>query len=185
MASTQAWSARGYFGDDAATAASRVNGWSRIGNLFYRDRSGSYFYVDRAKDALRRRGENISSVEVEAIVAELDEVADVACVPVDLPNGIEQEVKIWVVPRTETHLDHEAVFLHCAANMPYFMVPRFVELTDTLPKTHTQRTQKYQLRQKGNGRHTWDRAEAGYRVSRSGVTRYGRPLAHNNQDNDT
>jgi crotonobetaine/carnitine-CoA ligase len=161
----------GYFGNDAATASSRAGEWVRIGDLFYRAPDGGYFYVDRAKDALRRRGENISSIEVEAIVAELDGVADVACVPVDMPDGIEQEVKIWVVPRAGADIGPEVVFLHCAANMPYFMVPRFVEMADKLPKTHTQRTQKYQLRQQGNSQHTWDRAEAGYRVSRHGVTR--------------
>jgi carnitine-CoA ligase len=166
----------GYFGNDAATVASRIDGWSRIGDLFYRDPAGSYYYFDRAKDSLRRRGENISSLEVEAIVGELSGVADVACVPVDLPDGIEQEVKIWVVPAPGADLDPETVFLHCAEAMPYFMVPRFVELTTELPKTHTQRTQKYQLRQRGNGDMTWDRATAGYRVNRQGLTRYGRPV---------
>lgn len=166
----------GYFADPAATAASRVDDWVRIGDLFYREANGSYFYVDRAKDALRRRGENISSIEVEKIVAEMDGVADVACVPVDLPDGIEQEVKIWVVAREGVALDPEALFLQCVAAMPYFMVPRFVELTDELPKTHTQRTQKYRLRQRGNGDETWDRRQAGYRVSREGITRNGRSL---------
>ena len=166
----------GYFANPDATAASRIGDWIRIGDLFYREPGGSYFYVDRAKDALRRRGENISSMEVESIVTELAGVADAACVPVDLPEGLEQEVKVWVVAHPGAALSAESVFLHCVEHMPYFMVPRFVEFTDHLPKTHTQRTQKYQLRQRGNGPVTWDREAAGYRVSRRGVTQHGRAL---------
>jgi crotonobetaine/carnitine-CoA ligase len=55
---------------------------------------------------------------------------------VDLPDGIEQEIKVWVVPQAGTSLSAEVVFLLCAENMPYFMIPRFIESTDELPKTH-------------------------------------------------
>jgi crotonobetaine/carnitine-CoA ligase len=81
-----------------------------------------------------------------------------------------------MVPKEYGTLDPEAVFLHCVAAMPYFMVPRFIEMAAELPKTHTQRIQKYVLRQRGNSDAAWDRSAAGYRVSRGGATRHGEPF---------
>jgi crotonobetaine/carnitine-CoA ligase len=161
----------GYVDNPEATAAAWRNGWFHSGDLMRRDAEGNFYYVDRNKDALRRRGENISSHEVEAEVIRYPGVAEVACVPVRSGTEVDDEVKVWVVPQDGTELDLGELLEFCVENLPHFAVPRYLELADELPKTASAKVQKFQLRERGNGPATWDREEHGYRVTRQGLSR--------------
>jgi crotonobetaine/carnitine-CoA ligase len=159
----------GYLDNPEATANAWRNGWFHSGDLMRRDPCGNYFYVDRNKDALRRRGENISSHEVEAEVIRHPGVAEVACVPVRVEGEVDDEVKVWVVPAGE--LDFADLLRHCVDTLPHFAVPRYFEPIEALPKTASAKVQKFALRERGNGPDTWDREAHGYRVTRTGLRR--------------
>ena len=150
--------ASGYWGNAEATVAAWRNLWFHTGDLFRRDQQGNYYLVDRLKDSLRRRGENISSVEVEAAVLQHPDVMECAVVGVDSEWG-EQEVMAFVVPRQSRHLDEAALDEFLSSRLATFMRPRFIEVVDLLPKTPTERVRKAELRERGRGTRTWARPE--------------------------
>jgi crotonobetaine/carnitine-CoA ligase len=155
---------RGYHGMPEATAAAWRNGWFHTGDAFRFDAEGNYYFVDRLKDAIRRRGENISSFEVEALVAQHPDVVESAAVAVP-SEYLEDEVKICVVLRDGSTVTHEELITFLVPRMPKFMVPRYVEFVDALPKTEaTLRTQKVRLRDDPLNDRTWDREAAGLSV---------------------
>ncbi|BCB89889.1 AMP-binding protein [Phytohabitans suffuscus] len=147
-----------YLKDEEANARAWDGGWFHTGDLFRKSPDGEYFWVGRDRDTIRRRGENISSFEVEREVMLEPAVASVACVGVDAHDDVGVEVKVYVVavPGVET-VDFEAMAGNLAERMPAYMVPRYFELIDELPMTATQRVAKYLLRQRGNDPGTWDR----------------------------
>jgi crotonobetaine/carnitine-CoA ligase len=153
---------RGYFGMPEATAHAWRNGWFHTGDGFRYDEDGNYYFVDRIKDAIRRRGENISSFEVEALVSQHPEVAESAAVAV--PSAYtEDEVKVCVVLSVEATVSHEELLTFLEPIMPKFMLPRYVEFVDALPKTEaTMRTQKVKLRDGALNERTWDRETSGF-----------------------
>ncbi len=159
----------GYVDDAEATAAAWRNGWFHTGDMMRRDKEGRYFFVDRAKDAMRRRGENISSTEVEGELRLFPGVAEAACVPFRDEKSLEDEVKVWIVPRDGANIDFPSLLRFAVERMPYFMIPRYFELTDALPLTNSMRVKKFELRQRGNGPNTWDREAHGFRVTRRGL----------------
>jgi crotonobetaine/carnitine-CoA ligase len=161
---------QGYLGDDAATVRLFRNGWLHTGDAVRADADGYLYFHDRYKDALRRRGENISSFDVERDVAAYPGVAEVACVAAPGEYG-DDEVKVFVVPATGAELDLEDLLAFLAGRMAYFMVPRYFELVDDLPKTASTRVRKHELRARGNSATTWDREAAGWRVTRAGLVR--------------
>jgi carnitine-CoA ligase len=161
----------GYIDDPGETARAWRNGWFHTGDVLRADGDGNYFFHDRRKDTLRRRGENISSFEVERDVASHAAVAEAACVGVPSDGGVDDDVKVWIVPVEGAEVDLVALVEYLVERMPQFMVPRYYELTESLPKTPTLRVQKHILRQLGNSAATWDRDAAGLRVSRTGLTR--------------
>lgn len=147
-----------YLKDPEATATAWADGWFHTGDLFRRNADGDFFFVERDRDTIRRRGENISSFEVEREVLLEPGVAAAACVGVPPPDDVGVEVKVWVVPSADAERpDFGAMSDRLAERLPAYMVPRFFELTDELPLTPTQRVQKYVLRERGNGAATWDR----------------------------
>jgi crotonobetaine/carnitine-CoA ligase len=150
-----------YVGDQAATTEIWRAGWLHTGDLLRRDEAGTYYFVDRAKDALRRRGENISSFEVEAEVREHPGVVAVACVAAPA-EGEGDEVKVWLVAKPGVQLDLGALAQFLSERMARFMVPRFYEVVDELPLTNTMRVQKNVLRERGNSAATWDRETGTY-----------------------
>jgi crotonobetaine/carnitine-CoA ligase len=151
----------GYWRQPERTAAAWRNGWFHTGDGFREDEDGWLYFVDRTKDALRRRGENISSFEVEAGIAAHPAVAEVAVVGVPSELG-EDEVKAVIVPRPDAELDPAELIEFLVPRMPRFMIPRYVELVDALPKTDgTFRVQKFLLRERGVTAQTWDREAAG------------------------
>ena len=146
----------GYLGKPEATVAAWRNGWFHTGDAFRVDEHGHFFFVDRFKDAIRRRGENISSFEVEAVVSDHPAVAE--CAAVGVPSGVgEDEVQIFVVPRPGTALAPAELIEFLRPRMPKFMLPRFVQLIGALPKTEaTQRVRKHELRALVDPALRWD-----------------------------
>ncbi|MBI5444263.1 MAG: AMP-binding protein [Deltaproteobacteria bacterium] len=155
-----------YYNMPEKTLEAFRNLWFHTGDLAKKDADGYYYFVDRKKDALRRRGENISSFEVERAINSHPAVLESAAVAVQSELA-EDEVKICVVLKPGCTLSPEALIEYAVDRMPYFAVPRFVEFLDTLPKTPTERTQKYLLKQAGITPNTWDREKAGVKVARS------------------
>ncbi|MDQ0382740.1 AMP-binding protein [Amycolatopsis thermophila] len=154
-----------YWRNPVATAAAWRNGWFHTGDLVRED-DGDFFFVDRVKDAIRRRGENVSNMEVEAQVAAYPEVAEVACVAGPSEFEGDDEVKVFVVVKDAAAFDPAKLIEFLLPRLPYFMVPRFVEVIDALPKTPTNKIRKAALRELGNSARTWDRAAAGIVVDR-------------------
>jgi crotonobetaine/carnitine-CoA ligase len=155
----------GYFRRPEATVAAWRNGWFHTGDAFRCDRDGNYFYVDRIRDTLRRRGENISSFQVETEVTAHPDVLDVACVGVPAEFG-EHEVKVFVVPVEGRDIDPAELIDFLIPRLPRFMIPRFVEVIAELPKTQSQRVRKFELRGRPNTAATWDRQSAGIALPR-------------------
>jgi crotonobetaine/carnitine-CoA ligase len=139
--------------------------WFRTGDLGRLDRDHNLTYVDRIKDALRRRGENISSVEVESVVMRHPAVAEAAAVGVPSELG-EDDVLVVITLQPGATVDFAELLDFCAARMPYFCVPRFVESVSELPKNVIGRIRKDLLRERGVNPGTWDRESRGYIVSR-------------------
>lgn len=134
------------------------NLWFHTGDSARMDDEGYYYFVDRKKDAIRRRGENISSFEVESVINKIPEVLECAAVAVK-SELTEDEVKICVVLRPDAAVTAEDIWRFCDANMPRFWVPRFIEFLDELPKTPNQKIQKYLLRETAPRGQIHDRGE--------------------------
>ena len=139
--------------------------WFRTGDLGKLDSDHNLTYVDRTKDALRRRGENVSSVEVETVAMRHPAVLEAAAVGVPSELG-EDDILLVVTLRPGAALDYADLLDFCAARMPYFCVPRFVETLDELPKNVIGRIRKDLLRTRGLSPEAWDRERHGYIVSR-------------------
>jgi crotonobetaine/carnitine-CoA ligase len=147
----------GYHGRADATAEAWRNGWFHTGDLFTCDKNGNFYYVDRRKDCIRRRGENISSVELEAQVNEHPAVLESAAVGVPAELG-EEEIKLVILPRPGSTIDPAELIAFLAPRIPRFMVPRYIEIVQELPRTPAmQRVQKVRLREMGVTSQTWDR----------------------------
>ncbi len=151
----------GYWQRPEETARAWRNGWFHTGDLFECDEEGNYFFVDRKKDSIRRRGENVSSFEVEREVMTYPDVLEAACVAVpEQYRG--DEIKVFVVPRDPETFDPKGLIEFLVPRMTYYMVPRYVEVVSELPKTEaTMRIQKHKLREQGNTEATWDRKASG------------------------
>ncbi len=147
-----------YLGMPDKTIESRRDLWFHTGDALRRDAQGWYYFVDRVKDALRRRGENISSFEVEAVLRSHASVADCAVIGVaaDEKAG-EDEVMAFIVPHEGQALDYAAIATWCDARMPAFMIPRYFDQLAELPRTPTEKVRKKELRERGVGPQTWDR----------------------------
>ncbi len=156
---------QGYHNLPEQTLQTFRNLWLHTGDAFSRDKDGEFFFRDRIKDALRRRGENISSFEVESVVNSHPAIAESAVVAV--PSELtEDDLKVVVVLQPGASLDPAELIAYLAPRMPYFTVPRYVEVVGELPKTPTQKVQKAVLRDAGLADGTWDREEHGVTVSR-------------------
>ncbi|MHB8869400.1 MAG: AMP-binding protein [Thermoleophilia bacterium] len=156
---------QGYYNMPEKTLEAYRNLWFHSGDLARRDADGYYYFIDRKKDSLRRRGENISSFEVERAINQHPAVLESAAVAVRSELA-EDEVKIYVVLRPGAALSPEELVRWADERMPFFAVPRYVEFLDSLPKTPTERTQKYLLKEAGVTAATWDREKAGVEVRR-------------------
>lgn len=161
----------GYNGDAEATTTAWRNGWFHTGDNFRVEAEGNFAFVDRRKDAIRRRGENISSAEVEADVLAHPLIQEVAALAVPSEFG-EDEVLVAVVLADGASLNPADLIHFLARRMPHFMVPRFVRIMDALPRTPTHKVQKHVLRAMDQTVDVWDREKAGIKVK---ATRIGAP----------
>lgn len=132
-------------------------GWRRTGDRVVREPDGWFRFVDRVKDCIRRRGENISSYEVESAVRSHPAVAQAAAFPV-ASELAEDEVMVAVVPRAGSAVDPAELARHCARELPGFAVPRYVDVVAELPLTETGKVRKGVLRERGVTAVTWDRS---------------------------
>jgi len=158
----------GYFRMPDKTVEAWRNLWFHTGDAGRLDDLGRLHYVDRIKDCIRRRGENISSFEIEQVLNAHPAVAESAVVGIKVAGaGGEDEVKAYVVPAPGTTLDPAELLDWCTPRMPYFAVPRFVEVVaGELAKTPTGKLQKMSLREAGVTAATWDRESVDYVVRR-------------------
>lgn len=159
----------GYLNDPEATARAWRNGWFHTGDAFRRDADGNYYFVDRMKDAIRRRGENVSSQEVEREIAAYPGVLEVAVVGVPSPHG-DQEVMAVIAPAAGEQVSPAELTEFLAARCAHFMVPRYFRFVPALPKTMTNKVTKEPLRREGVTADTWDREANGLRLKAQALT---------------
>ncbi len=157
--------ATGYWGMPDRTVEAWRNLWFHTGDRVVRDAEGRFRFVDRLKDAIRRRGENVSSYEVEQVLLSHPSIAAAAVFPVGSELA-EDEVMAAVVPEAGAVLDPVELVRFCETRMPHFAVPRYVDLVDDLPRTENGKVRKVALRERGVGPSTWDREAAGVTVAR-------------------
>lgn len=144
----------GYFGDSAATTQGWRNLWLHTGDVFRAGTNGEYYFLDRLKDAIRRRGENISSFEVEQIVNSHPEVEESAVVGLCDHDG-DEEVHAILVLRPGGELAPADLAAYLSERLPAFMVPKFITVVDELPKTPSGKVRKHSLREAGLDDGTW------------------------------
>jgi carnitine-CoA ligase len=156
--------ATGYHGLPDETRRAWADGWFRTGDRVVREEDGFIRFLDRVKDSIRRRGENISAWEVEQAVGSHPAVTAVAAVGVPSDLG-EEEVMVFVVARDEAQ-DAADLVRHCEPRLAYFAVPRYVEFVDELPLTENGKVRKAALRERGLSDATWDRERAGLTLRR-------------------
>jgi crotonobetaine/carnitine-CoA ligase len=148
----------GYLNRPQATAEAWRDGWFHTGDAFRVDSTGRWYFVDRVKDAIRRRGENVSTFEVEAMIAAHPDVAEVAVIGVPSDDG-EEEIKACVVRTSSSSITEQVLLDEVAPDMPAFMVPRYVEFVPELPKTPTSKVRKVELKRNPLNDSTYDRAK--------------------------
>ena len=139
----------GYYGMPEKTAEALRNQWFHSGDAVRRDEEGWFYFVDRLKDAIRRRGENISSYEVEQAILPHEEIADCAAVAAKSEiEGGEDEVAVFVVLKPGAELDREQIVEWCREQLPAFAVPDQVIVVDELPYTPSGKVRKKVLRER-------------------------------------
>ncbi|MGF2949667.1 AMP-binding protein [Microbacterium alcoholitolerans] len=145
----------GYLGRPEATVSAMRNNWFHTGDAFYRTEDGRYFFVDRIKDSIRRRGENISSSEVEREVRKFPGVKECAAIAAPSEFG-EDDVRIAVVPEDVAVVSPAELYNFLVSRLAAYMLPRYIDVIDSIPKTETQKIQKNLLRALPIGDATWE-----------------------------
>ncbi len=164
----QPWiSMLGYYKMAEATLAAHRNLWFHTGDRGFLDADGYLWFVDRKKESIRRRGENISAYEVEMSIAKHPEVREVAAVAVPADVS-EDDVMVYVVREPGATVTEDKLMAFAAQNMSYFMVPRYVAFIDQLPKTASEKIEKYKLTQMAlrDLAGVWDREKSGIKITR-------------------
>jgi crotonobetaine/carnitine-CoA ligase len=156
--------ASGYFNMPDKTEEAWRGGWFHTGDRVVREPDGAFRFIDRMKDAIRRRGENISSYEVEQVLLSHPAVATVAVYPVQSELA-EDEVMASLIAGPEAHVDPQALArelaAYCEGRLPYFAIPRYIDVVHELPRTENGKIQKFKLRERGVTPTTWDRTPGG------------------------
>lgn len=155
----------GYLNDPVATAAAWRNGWFHTGDAFRQDKHGNFYFVDRLKDAIRRRGENISSIEVELEIAAFPGITEVAVIGVPTAHG-DDDVMAIIATAEGGNVEPATLIEHLAERLPHFAVPRFIRSMQSLPKTSTGKIKKHELRGNEVGANVWDREAHGIALKR-------------------
>ena len=156
---------QGYWRMPDRSAEALRNVWFHTGDALKQDADGYYYFMDRLGDVIRRRAVNISSYDVESVVADHPAVAACAAVAVRAEfAGGEDEIKLCVALHDGAGLPPEEFLAWCEDRLPHFAVPRYLEIVPELPRTPTNKVQKHLLRERGVTETTWDRVAAGYRL---------------------
>jgi len=157
----------GYYKMAEATVRDTRDLWLHTGDRGWLDEQGYLFFVDRKKESIRRRGENISAYEVEMLISKHPAVMEVAAVPISSELS-EDEVMVYVVCRDGHTISEEELVRFANRNMAHFMVPRFVRFIDALPKTPSEKIEKYKLKvwAEQNRQALWDREMIGLKLER-------------------
>lgn len=150
-----------YYRMPEATVEAFRNRWLHSGDLGFIDKDNWLYFTGRAKDAIRRRGENISASELESIINSHPSIKECAAIPIPGELG-EDEIKVVVVLREEETLPIQSFLTFCEKHMPKHMIPRFVEFKQALPKTSTEKVQKAKLMEEGLTPNTWDREKGAF-----------------------
>lgn len=154
-----------YYGNLEATVKSWKDLWFHTGDTGYMDDVGYLYFVDRKKDAIRRKGENVSSYEVERVINDHPKIYESAVIGV--PSELsEEEVLTVIVLKKGEKLDYEEFLNFCQKRMAHFAVPRYIRYVAEFPRNSSQRIEKYKLRKEGITEDTWDRESVGYKVQR-------------------
>ncbi|MGN5477923.1 AMP-binding enzyme [Cupriavidus basilensis] len=168
LRTNEAWFARqGYYNLPELWVGTNRNYWLHTGDRGRLDDDGYLYFAGRNKELIRRRGENISAIQVEDVIRRHPSVADVAVYAVRA-EFLEDEVMATIVRREGCELDPAELVRFCAPQMAYFMVPRFVEFLAELPFTATGKVEKYKLRAAAEERMSeiWDREAAGIKLDK-------------------
>jgi crotonobetaine/carnitine-CoA ligase len=157
----------GYYKMAEATAAAHTGGWFHTGDRGYLDPDGYRYFADRKKEAIRRRGENISAYEVEMVLCRHPHIVEAAAVPVPSELG-EDDVMAYLVAAPGAELSLPEVIEFARENMAYYMVPRCLEIVGALPETPSEKIEKYKLKVDAAARRDqlWDRDKAAITVDR-------------------
>jgi crotonobetaine/carnitine-CoA ligase len=155
----------GYWRRPADTVTVMRNVWFHSGDIGKFDADGFFYFVDRKKDYLRRRGENISSFEMESAFLAHPDVEEVAVHAVPSPVG-EDDVKVTACLMPGSRLTEEELCRWAIARVPYYAVPRYIEFRQELPKNPQGRVLKYQLREEGKTDDTWDIEDSDIQVTK-------------------
>jgi carnitine-CoA ligase len=152
-----------YESADVPVAGGWSDGWFHTGDLFT-ETAGTYSFVGRIKDSIRRNGRNISAVDVEEEVRGTDQVSDCACVgvPTSGPHGYaanDEDIRLFVVPQAGRTVDPATLAEHLAGRLPPFMLPRYFDVVDELPRTVSGKLARQELRQLPIGPRTYDRKQ--------------------------
>jgi crotonobetaine/carnitine-CoA ligase len=168
LRSNEPWFGRqGYYNLPGMWLSVIRNFWVHTGDRGWVDQDGYLYFEGRSKDLIRRRGENISAIQVEEVIRRHPAVADVSVYAVRA-EFIEDEVMASIVCRDGHRLDYAELIGFCAPRMAYFMVPRFVEVLEQLPLTPTGKVEKYKLRESAQQRlaQVWDRERHGIKLEK-------------------
>ncbi|CAH1648579.1 MULTISPECIES: ATP-dependent acyl-CoA ligase [unclassified Chelatococcus] len=157
--------ASGYFDMPEKTVETWRNLWLHTGDRVVRNADGYFRFIDRMKDAIRRRGENISSYEVEQVLAAHAAVGVAAVFPVSSELA-EDEVMAAIVLKEGIKVSPAEIVHFCEGKLSYFAIPRFIEFVEDLPRTENGKVQKFKLRERGRTAATWDRDAAGIVLKR-------------------
>ncbi|MED2973220.1 AMP-binding protein [Fictibacillus sp. B-59209] len=155
---------QGYFGMPEKTVESWRNLWFHTGDMAYFDRDGYLYFVDRVKDRIRRRAENISSSEIEAAVNSHPFIEESAAVGVPSEFDSDDDIKVYIVVTKGSSLKPAELIRYLVSKLPHYMVPRYIQYIDKLPRTITNKVQKAQLSQLGKTDATWDRKVEGVSI---------------------
>jgi crotonobetaine/carnitine-CoA ligase len=155
----------GYWNNPQATNETRRNLWHHTGDYGRFDEEGFLHFVDRKKEAIRRRGEFIVARELENAIRKCPGVFDVAAHAVD-SELTEDEVKVWIIPEPGVTLTAESLFDFFRRELPYFAIPRFVELVKEFPMNQSNRVMKFELKTRPHGADSWDLEQLGLVVAR-------------------
>lgn len=159
----------GYLNKPEETLRTTRDLWFHCGDYVRRDADGYFFFSGRKKERIRRRGENISGFEIERIVGMHPDIAEVAAVAYPAEMG-EDDIRCVIIQRGGSKLTAVELMDWLQPRMPFFMLPRYIEFVDDLPRTPTAKIEKYKLIEDGLGSSVWDRDKAGYKIERNTKT---------------